>query len=113
MFARTTQAILSVVAFSAAFSAAGTPGPIPAGSCNTGPVQCCDSLQTAGNDPATTMLLGAIGVSVTDVNALIGLTCTPISVIGLGQAGCNTSPVCCENNNVGGAISLGCVPVTL
>ncbi|KAJ3483225.1 hypothetical protein NLI96_g6453 [Meripilus lineatus] len=110
MFARATQTILSVVLFFVVFVAA---APQAVNSCNTGPVQCCNSLQSTQNNPLLSTLLGLIGVAAGPVDALVGLTCNPIQVIGLGQSGCNTSPVCCTNNNVGGLISVGCVPVTL
>jgi hypothetical protein len=57
--------------------------------CSTGPVQCCNSVQTvqspqvhqtiADNGISLAQVLAEIG----DVNALIGLTCNPINVIGI------------------------------
>lgn len=77
-------------------------------------------------------LLELLGVVLGDITGLIGLNCSPISVIGVGTGNaCSASPVCCENNNVvrvlvlsyiamnelilsqGGLISIGCVPITL
>lgn len=55
----------------------------PAGQCSTGELQCCDSVQAANSD-AVSKLLGLLGVVVQDVTALVGLTCSPISVIGVG-----------------------------
>ncbi|KAH7927952.1 fungal hydrophobin [Leucogyrophana mollusca] len=81
----------------------------PATQCNTGPVQCCDSVESA-----MTTLLGLLGIVLTDLDILVGLTCSPISAVGIGSgATCNAEPVCCENNNFSGLISLGCSPVNL
>ncbi|KAF8584250.1 hydrophobin-domain-containing protein [Ramaria rubella] len=81
--------------------------------CNTGPAQCCNSVNDA-TDPGTQALLGLLGVAVKDVTAQVGLGCTPISVIGLGQgANCAQQPVCCTNNNFNGLINIGCSPISL
>ncbi|RPD65517.1 fungal hydrophobin [Lentinus tigrinus ALCF2SS1-7] len=81
----------------------------PAGSCSTGPVQCCDS----ASDPATSLLLGLLGI-VLQGDGEVGLDCSPITVIGAGTGNaCSAHAVCCQNNNVGGLISIGCVPVIL
>ena len=50
-------------------------------SCSTGPIQCCDTVEKA-SDPAVAKMLGGLGVVVQDVNALVGITCTPVTVIG-------------------------------
>ncbi|THU91485.1 hypothetical protein K435DRAFT_674080, partial [Dendrothele bispora CBS 962.96] len=54
-----------------------------------------------------------LGIVVQDVNALVGVTCSPISVIGVGGDSCSANPVCCENNSFNGIVALGCVPVDL
>nr|QTF98737.1 hydrophobin HGFII [Grifola frondosa] len=83
------------------------------GDCNTGPIQCCQSTETAGS-AAGSALLGLLGVVVQSVDVVLGLNCSPISVIGVGSgSACDASPVCCENNSVGGIISIGCVPIQL
>ncbi|KAI0682430.1 fungal hydrophobin [Cerioporus squamosus] len=66
------------------------------------------------SDPAAAGILKSIGVVVQDVDALVGLTCSPITVIGVGTGdSCDAQAVCCEDNSHGGLISIGCVPVTL
>jgi hypothetical protein len=58
----------------------------------------CNSVQAASSDAAS-KLLGLLGVVVQDLNVLVGITCTPITVIGAGGNSCSTQTVCCENNN--------------
>ena len=51
--------------------------------CSTGPIQCCNSVKSA-SDPATSLLLGLLDVVVQGVDVLVGLDCSPITVIGVG-----------------------------
>ncbi|GLB42733.1 putative fungal hydrophobin [Lyophyllum shimeji] len=88
------------------------PTPIPASQCNTGDIQCCNSVQSATSSPAT-LLLGLLGIVLSDLNVLVGITCNPISVIGVGGNSCTAQPVCCQNNNFNGLIAIGCTPVNL
>ncbi|KAI3608906.1 hydrophobin [Moniliophthora roreri] len=95
--------------------AAATPtrrGGQPASSCSTGPIECCNTVTNAG-DPAAAGILSLIGVVVQDLNVVVGLTCSPVTVIGAGGSGCSANPVCCSDNSHGGLISIGCVPVDL
>ncbi|EGO02208.1 hypothetical protein SERLA73DRAFT_27709, partial [Serpula lacrymans var. lacrymans S7.3] len=85
----------------------------PASQCNTAPVQCCNSVSSTVT-PAISTLMGILGISASSVAVPIGLTCDPLSVVGVGSgATCNAEPVCCENNNFNGVISFGCSPVNL
>ncbi|KAK7681935.1 hypothetical protein QCA50_014897 [Cerrena zonata] len=112
MFSR----VVALTALALPLLAAATPldarGGEPASQCNTGPVQCCNSVQKA-NSPAAAGILALLGVVLQDLTVPIGITCSPISVIGLGGNSCSANPVCCENNSFGGLISIGCVPVDL
>ncbi|KIK52477.1 hypothetical protein GYMLUDRAFT_64213 [Collybiopsis luxurians FD-317 M1] len=93
-------------------TAPGSTTTIPASSCSTGDLQCCDSTETAGS-VAGAALLSLIGVVVQDVSVLLGVACSPITVIGVGGSTCSAQAVCCQDNSHGGLVSIGCVPVTL
>ncbi|KAF9528302.1 fungal hydrophobin [Crepidotus variabilis] len=88
------------------------PPPPPPSQCNTGPIQCCNSVQSA-NSPAALAALALVNVVVQDVTAQIGLTCTPVSVLALAGNSCSSQPVCCENNNFNGVVAIGCSPINL
>ncbi|OCB87599.1 hydrophobin-domain-containing protein [Sanghuangporus baumii] len=91
----------------------GAPQPTTGSSCSTGPVQCCNSVQSASSEDASNML-GLLGVVLQDVNVPVGLNCIPISVIGAGSGGtCNAQTVCCENNQFQGLINIGCTPINI
>jgi hypothetical protein len=74
---------LSVLALATLAVATPTRRNTPASQCNTGPVQCCNSVEKADSADAT-KILGLLGVVLQDLNVLVGITCTPISVIGVG-----------------------------
>ncbi|KAK7030937.1 sc3 hydrophobin [Paramarasmius palmivorus] len=74
--------------------AAATPtrrGGEPASSCSTGPIECCNTVTNA-SDPSATKILGLLGIVLQDLNVLVGLTCTPVTVIGAGGSGCSANP---------------------
>nr|AGC26952.1 hydrophobin [Polyporus umbellatus] len=79
--------------------------------CTTGPVHCCNSVQKA-NDSVVSVLLGLLGL-VADPDVLVGVQCSPLSVVGVGGSSCSAHTVCCENNSQGGLISIGCIPIFL
>ncbi|CAL1707430.1 unnamed protein product [Somion occarium] len=83
-----------------------------AGQCNTGPIQCCNSVQSASS-ASSAALLGLLGIVLSDLKVLLGLDCSPITIIGGVAGGCSASPVCCQNNSFGSLISIGCIPITL
>ncbi|KAF6756263.1 fungal hydrophobin-domain-containing protein [Ephemerocybe angulata] len=90
-----------------------TPTPtIPTSQCNTGPVQCCDSVQEA-NSSSLTAIFALLGINASDVTGLVGVTCSPITIIGLPGNSCSAQPVCCTNNTFNGIIAIGCTPVNI
>ncbi|KAI1798179.1 fungal hydrophobin [Ganoderma leucocontextum] len=87
--------------------------PEPTSSCTSGPIQCCQSIQSP-TDPAASAILGLLDLVIEGLDVLVGLSCSPISVIGVGSGNaCSANVVCCQNNNVGGLISIGCIPIIL
>ena len=109
MFSKAALFTSTLVAVSSAASIATRTEP---GSCNTGPIQCCQSTEKA-DGPAASKLLGLLGVVLQDLNVLVGIQCSPITVIGGGNAGCDAEPVCCQNNTFGGLIAIGCLPINI
>ncbi|KIJ67292.1 hypothetical protein HYDPIDRAFT_84585 [Hydnomerulius pinastri MD-312] len=81
--------------------------------CDTGSLQCCNSVQAADSSAVTT-LLGLLGIVVGDLTGQVGLGCSPITVVGTGSgATCTQEPVCCTGNSYSGLINLGCSPINL
>ncbi|KIJ33387.1 hypothetical protein M422DRAFT_94504, partial [Sphaerobolus stellatus SS14] len=82
--------------------------------CNTGDAQCCNTVGAANSIAGVSTLLGLLGIVLQDVSVIVGLGCTPITVIGLGQgANCAQQPVCCTDNQFNGLINIGCSPISL
>ncbi|KAF8870415.1 fungal hydrophobin-domain-containing protein [Infundibulicybe gibba] len=119
MFARTSAIQVAVIAMIPLLAAATavprtTTPTTPASQCNTGGLQCCNSSQESSNtDLGLTSLLGLLGVVVGALTGQVGVTCSPISAIGLGGNSCSAQPVCCSNNSFNGIVALGCTPVNL
>ncbi|KIJ33381.1 hypothetical protein M422DRAFT_183319, partial [Sphaerobolus stellatus SS14] len=68
-------------------------------------IQCCNTVQSA-LDPAVSTLTGLLGLLLGLIDGLVGLGCTPNSIIGLGQgANCAQQPVCCTGNQFNGLVS--------
>jgi hypothetical protein len=83
MFSKLSIAIVS----SLAILAAATPVPTDGGStnqCTTGSQQCCNEV-TKASSPSASTLLGLLGIVLQDVNVLVGLSCSPISVGGINS----------------------------
>ncbi|TFK37870.1 hydrophobin-251 [Crucibulum laeve] len=80
--------------------------------CNTGPIQCCQGAGRAYLAPYSA-LLALLGIVVQDSNILVGVTCTPITIIGVGAGSCNALPLCCADNSYNGIVAVGCDFVNL
>ncbi|KJA19438.1 hypothetical protein HYPSUDRAFT_143824 [Hypholoma sublateritium FD-334 SS-4] len=93
----------------AAFAAVGS---AQSSQCDSGSIQCCNSVQAANSKAAST-LLTLLGVVVQDVTAQVGLTCSPITAIGVSGNSCTQQTVCCSDNSFNGVVALGCTPINL
>ncbi|KAI1798181.1 fungal hydrophobin [Ganoderma leucocontextum] len=112
MFSRIAPLALVALPLLAAATPLEVRGGEPPSSCSTGPIQCCNTVEQA-SAPSAAALLGLLGIVLQDLTVLVGLTCSPITVIGVGGGSCSAQAVCCQDNSTGGLISIGCVPVTL
>ncbi|KAK0442705.1 hydrophobin 2 [Desarmillaria tabescens] len=78
----------------------------------TGTAQCCATTQSPTSTIVQT-LLGLLGIPIGSVTANVGLTCSPITVLGIGGTQCNNQVVCCDNNNFNGLVALGCTSINI
>ncbi|PPQ87536.1 hypothetical protein CVT25_008538 [Psilocybe cyanescens] len=78
------------------------------GSCNTGSIQCCNSVQKADSG-LVGLLEGLLGILI-PIGTSIGQNCSPISAVGVGGNSCTQQPVCCDSNHFNGLINVGCSP---
>ncbi|KJA23934.1 hypothetical protein HYPSUDRAFT_66025 [Hypholoma sublateritium FD-334 SS-4] len=89
-----------------------TPSNAPSSQCNTGPVQCCNSVQQA-NNPVVSLLLDLLNIGGLSGDTQVGTTCSPLSAVGVGSNSCSSQTVCCENNSFNGVVAIGCTPINI
>ncbi|KDQ22759.1 vegetative mycelium hydrophobin 2 expressed in monokaryotic and dikaryotic micelia [Pleurotus ostreatus PC15] len=109
MFSRVmfcTFLILPLLAAATAIPRTDTP------SCSTGSLQCCSSVQKA-SDPLVGIIVALLGIVLGPLDLNVGLTCSPITVIGVGGTSCTQQTVCCTGNNFDGLIVAGCSPINI
>ncbi|KAF5362464.1 hypothetical protein D9756_002080 [Leucocoprinus leucothites] len=101
--------VLPLLAAATAVPRTDTP---PVSQCNTGSIQCCNSVQSSSSS-LVGLLAGLLGIVLGPVEALVGVNCSPISVIGVGGNSCTAQPVCCTGNSFSGLLVLGCSPINI
>ena len=70
------------------------------------PIASSHSTLSQANSAAGAAILKAIGVDLSDLNVLLGLTCSPISVVGIGSGSeCSGTTVSCSDGVVVSLIS--------
>ncbi|KAJ7063920.1 hydrophobin [Mycena amicta] len=72
--------------------------------------QCCASVIPT-SDPSLAALSALVGVNLAGLNVPIGLSCSPITVIGNN---CGSTVVTCDGPlaQTGGLININCLPIT-
>ncbi|KAF8837582.1 fungal hydrophobin [Paxillus ammoniavirescens] len=115
MFIRASTLVHLLVGFAAIASAAPGSQALVArdnqAQCNTGPIQCCNQLFTAGSASANSL---GLGDALAGITGLLGTGCTPITVIGTGSgSSCSAQPVCCTGNAQNGLVNIGCTPINI
>ncbi|KAF5315635.1 hypothetical protein D9611_004970 [Ephemerocybe angulata] len=111
MFARVTAATIALALALPMAIASPTPLEARTDQCSTGPVQCCQTTHTVGSSGIGSLVGGLALVG--SVGDLIGLTCSPLTLIGVSGNSCTGQTVCCNNNNFNGVVALGCTPVNV
>ncbi|KAF8134078.1 fungal hydrophobin [Mycena galopus ATCC 62051] len=108
MFSKLSVMVASMLITLAAAIPNGTPPP-PVTPPDT--LMCCDSVVTS-TSPAASVIEIVFGIDVTDLGVPIGLSCSPITVIGNN---CGSTTVICDAPEAewGGLFAINCLPVTL
>ncbi|KAF8887547.1 fungal hydrophobin-domain-containing protein [Infundibulicybe gibba] len=80
--------------------------------CNTGSIQCCNSVQSSDSS-LVGLLAGLLGVVLGGLTSQVGVNCSPITVIGASGNSCSAQPACCTGNTFSGLLTVGCSPINL
>lgn len=75
-------AILAVASASPAPSKTTSSAPPTQTGCSSGSLQCCQSLLPS-SDSVVSILLGLLGIVLDSVTGLVGVTCSPINIVGI------------------------------
>ncbi|KAJ7262489.1 hydrophobin 2 [Mycena rebaudengoi] len=89
----------------------------PTGRTSTPPVttpdspQCCSSVVPSSSSAAS-VVAALVGLDLTGLDVLVGLSCSPITVVGNN---CGDTTVTCSapDKEWGGLIAINCIPITL
>ncbi|KAF7342283.1 Hydrophobin 2 [Mycena venus] len=107
MFSKLSVVVASVLITLAAAMPNGTPPPpvTPPTS-----AQCCSSVQSSSSTAAG-LVAALLGLDLTGLNVPIGLSCSPITVLGNN---CGGTTVNCDapEEEWGGLIAINCIPIT-
>ncbi|KAK7017718.1 hydrophobin 2 [Favolaschia claudopus] len=108
MFAKLSVVVTSVLITLAAAMPNGTPPPPVTPP--TSP-QCCSSVQDS-KSTAVSAVAALLGLDLDGINVPIGLSCSPITVVGNN---CGDTTVTCDTPDKawGGLIAINCLPITL
>ncbi|KAK7046791.1 hydrophobin 2 [Favolaschia claudopus] len=72
--------------------------------------QCCDSV-VPSTSAAASAVAALVGLDLTGLNVPVGLSCSPITVVGNN---CGSTTVTCDapDKEWGGLIAINCIPIT-
>ncbi|KAJ7176385.1 fungal hydrophobin [Mycena crocata] len=106
MFSKLSVVVASVLITLAAAIPTTTPPITPPDS-----DQCCESVVDSSSTAAG-KVLGLLGIDLGDITVPVGLSCTPITVIGNNCGGITTR---CDAPEIewGNLIAINCIPITL
>ncbi|KAJ7237832.1 fungal hydrophobin [Mycena rebaudengoi] len=109
MFSKLSVIVTSVLIILAAAT--------PMGRTNTPPVttpdspQCCNSV-VPSSSTAASAVAALLGLDLTGLDVLVGLSCSPITVVG-NNCGSTTVNCSAPEEQWGGLIAINCIPITL
>ncbi|KAI0354592.1 fungal hydrophobin [Trametes cingulata] len=102
--------------FTTLFVALAAATPLPLGDapkCNTGPIQCCDTPQSASAAQAQGLIGALLAQVLSNGNLNVAANCNSVPIIGATTGtSCRAQPVCCDTIQQGG-LGIGCVPVNV
>ncbi|KAJ7772216.1 hypothetical protein B0H16DRAFT_1512688 [Mycena metata] len=106
MFSKLSIVVLSALLTLAAAIPTSTPPIVPPTS-----DQCCSSVVPSSNNAAAAVL-ATLGINLGDITVPVGLSCSPITVVGNNCGGVTTR---CDAPEIewGGLIAINCIPITL
>ncbi|KAJ7501586.1 hydrophobin 2 [Mycena galericulata] len=105
MFSKLSVVVASVLITLAAAAPWTTP-PVTPPTSN----QCCSSVQSSSSTAASTVA-ALLGLDLTGLNVPVGLSCSPITVVGNN---CGGTSVTCDapETQWSGLIAINCIPIT-
>ncbi|KAJ7303043.1 fungal hydrophobin [Mycena albidolilacea] len=108
MFSKLSIAVASLLITLAAATPTGTPPP-PVTTPSS--PQCCNSV-VSSTSTAASAVAALIGLDLTGLDVPVGLSCSPITVVGNN---CGSTTVTCDapDKEWGGLIAINCIPITL
>ncbi|EMD36145.1 hydrophobin [Gelatoporia subvermispora B] len=107
-----TMQLFAISALTALASLAAA-SPAAPSTCSTGTAMCCQQTGTAGSGLISELLM-VLNIVVADLDTVVGVDCSGITVIGIGGSGsCDSNTICCDSTADGGLIGLGCLPIIL
>ncbi|KAL0946005.1 hypothetical protein HGRIS_012281 [Hohenbuehelia grisea] len=84
--------------------------PIGVDECSADAYNCC---RTAVRLPKALSPLYAVADLLDTAEALLGVQCAPIDLLGLVSGKCKNKPLCCKHRDVKGLLGVACTPIRI